>query len=300
MIYTITFNPSLDYLMQVDHFTVGEVNKTRSDDMQAGGKGLNVSRILNELGVQSVAITFLAGFVGQEIERQMNKTDVDCHYIYLKEGNSRINVKIQEKKETQINAAGPKIDAEAMEEFWDILEEVQAGDMVILAGSIPQSVSRNIYKDITRKMIEKGAKVVVDASGSILHDIINLKPYLLKPNQDELYELFDVRVNTIEEARNYAKKLHEMGACNAIISLGEAGAVLAAEDGKIYSCSAPRGSLVNSIGAGDSMIAGFLTGMLAEVGYEDALKLAVASGSATTFSKSLATKKEIQELYESM
>lgn len=300
MIYTVTFNPSLDYIVNVNNLSIGSTNRAQSDMVLAGGKGINVSLILNTLGVDSTAVGFVAGFTGREIVKRVEEAGCSSRFIELSEGLSRINIKIKDRKETEINAAGPKIEKEYLEELWEILEEVETGDMIVLAGSIPASLPRQIYADILKRMTPKGVKVVVDASGTILHDLINLKPYLVKPNQDELHELFDVQVNTIEEAKNYAKKMRGMGARNAMISLGEVGAVLAAEDGMIYSCMAPRGSAVNTVGAGDSMIAGFITGMLAEVGYEDALKLAVAAGSASAFSKTLATQKEIQELYETL
>lgn len=298
MIYTVTLNPSLDYVVNVNNLNIGATNRAQSSTVLAGGKGINVSLILNALGVENTAIGFIAGFTGREILKRVEETGCACRFIELPEGMSRINVKIKDKKETEINAAGPRIEPEYMEELRNILEELEAGDILVLAGSIPASLSRKVYYDLTKKMVSKGVKTVVDASGSILHDLINLKPYLVKPNQDELYELFDVRVNTLGEALSYAKKIREMGARNAMISLGEVGAVLAAEDGKVYSCVAPRGNAVNTVGAGDSMIAGFVTGMLAEVGYEDSLKLAVAAGSASAFSERLADKDEIQQLYE--
>lgn len=298
MIYTVTLNPSLDYVVNVNNLNIGAINRAQSDTVLAGGKGINVSLILNTLGVENTAIGFVAGFTGREIVKRVEETGCSCRFIELPEGMSRINVKIKDRKETEINAAGPKIEQEYMEELRNMLEELEAGDFLVLAGSIPASLSRKTYHDLTKKMVSKGVKTVVDASGSILHDLINLKPYLVKPNQDELYELFDVRVSTLGEAQTYARKIREMGARNAIISLGEVGAVLAAEDGRIYSCVAPRGNAVNSVGAGDSMIAGFITGMLAEVGYEDSLRLAVAAGSASAFSEELATRDEIQQLYE--
>ncbi|MGN0514730.1 MAG: 1-phosphofructokinase [Lachnospiraceae bacterium] len=298
LIYTVTLNPSLDYVVNVNNLNIGGVNRAQSDLVLAGGKGINVSLILNELGMDNTAIGFVAGFTGREIVRRVSESGCNCRFIEMAEGLSRINVKIKDKKETEINAAGPKIDKEYLEELWKILDEIEAGDMIVLAGSIPASMPQKIYADITRKMSGKGVKVIADTSGAVLHDLINMKPFLVKPNQDELYELFDVRVSTLEEAKNYAKKLREMGAQNALVSMGEVGAVLAAADGKVYSCMAPMGNAVNTVGAGDSMVAGFITGILAEVGYEDALKLSIAAGSATAFSKNLATKKEIQELYE--
>lgn len=300
MIYTVTFNPSLDYIVNVNNLNIGATNRAQSDMILAGGKGINVSLILNTLGVSSTAVGYVAGFTGKEIIKRVEEAGCNSRFIELPDGLSRINIKIKDRKETEINAAGPKIEREYLEELWNILEEVEKDDMVVLAGNIPASIPQRIYADIIKKLAPKGIKVVVDASGTILQDVINLKPYLVKPNQDELYELFDVRVNTIDEAKIYVKKMREMGARNAMISLGEVGAVLAAEDGKIYSCMAPRGNAVNTVGAGDSMIAGFITGMLAQVGYEGALKLAVAAGSASAFSKTLATQREIQELYETL
>lgn len=298
MIYTVTFNPSLDYILSVDNLAIGKTNRAQSDMIMAGGKGINVSLILNELGMDNTAIAFVAGFTGQEIKRRVEESECNCCFIELAEGTSRINVKIKDRKETEINTAGPKIERQHIEQLWSMLDNLDNGDILVLAGSIPASVSQSIYADIIKKMSPRGVKVIVDASGAIIHNLLNLKPYLIKPNQDELYELFDVRVQTIEEAKIYVKKLRDMGARNAIISLGESGAVLAGEDGNVYSAVAPIGNAVNTVGSGDSMIAGFITGMLAEVGCNDALKLAVAAGSASAFSKTLATKKEIQELYE--
>lgn len=300
MVYTVTFNPSLDYVLNVDNLNIGATNRASSDNIFAGGKGINVSFVLNTLGVNTTAIGFVAGFTGREIVKRVEEKGCNSRFIELEEGLSRINVKLKERKETEINAQGPRIDGKYIEQLWSILEEVEEGDIVVLAGSVPSSIPRNIYANILKYMQKINVKVVVDADGSMLHDLINMHPYLVKPNQDELHALFDVRVNTIEEAKIYAKKLRDMGAVNAIISLGEVGAVLAADDGKIYSCMAPRGNAVNTVGSGDSMIAGFLTGILAEVGYENALKLAVAAGSASAFSNELATQKEIQELYERM
>lgn len=298
MIYTVTLNPSLDYVVDVENFNIGKINRAQSEYIMAGGKGINVSQVLNSLGISNVALGFVAGFTGREIVRRLEESGCDCRFIELSEGASRINIKIKDKKETEINAGGPRIDKESLKELLDILEETETGDYLVLSGSIPASVPAGIYVSITKMMIKKGVKVIVDTQGKYLHDLIGLKPYLVKPNQDEIYELFDVRVRTIEEARSYALKLRDMGARNAIISLGEVGAVLAGEDGKIYSCTAPRGNVINTVGSGDSMVAGFITGMLADVGCENALKLSVAAGSASAFSRTLATEKEIQELYE--
>ncbi len=298
MVYTVTFNPSLDYVVNVENLNIGATNRAVSDTILAGGKGINVSFILNTLGVSNTAIGFVAGFTGQEIVRKVKEKGCDSRFIELPEGQSRINVKIKDRKETEINAQGPKIEKEYIDELWNILEEVEEDDIVVLSGSIPASIPQNIYSDIIKYLTKKKIKTVVDTDGRMLHNLINLHPYLVKPNQDELYALFDVRVHTIEEAKVYAKRLRDMGAVNAIISLGEVGAVLASEDGKIYTCMAPRGNAVNTVGAGDSMVAGFLTGMLAELGYDKALKLAVAAGTASAFSTELATQKEIQEIYE--
>lgn len=300
MIYTVTFNPSIDYVVDTENFAMGKVNRAKSDNILAGGKGINVSIVLNNLGIKSTVLGFIAGFTGLEIERRVKAAGCGTDFIMLDSGNSRINIKIKDKKETDINAIGPKVDKEHIEKFWEQIEALESGDMLILAGSIPASVPSQIYRDIMKRVANKNIKVVVDAQGMVLHDILNLHPYVVKPNQTELYELFDVKVTTIGEAIPYAKKIRDMGAKNAIISLGEVGAVLAAEDGKVYTCIAPRGNAVNTVGAGDSMIAGFLTGMMAEIGCENALKLGVAAGSASAFSKELGTKKEIQEVYETL
>lgn len=300
MIYTVTFNPSLDYIVSIDDFKFGKTNRTTAELMLPGGKGLNVSTVLQNLGIENTALGFTAGFVGEELKRLAKKHGYHCDFIEAKNGVSRINVKLKDFDGTEINGMGPEIDKEALEIFWKKMENLEAGDTVVLAGSIPASMSKSIYSDILKRCEGRGIRFVVDATGELLKNVLPYRPFLIKPNIHELGELFGVALNTKEDVVPYAKKLQEMGAVNVLVSMAGEGAVLVDETGAVHSTDAPKGKLVNAVGAGDSMVAGFLAGWEVFGDYARTMKMAVAAGSASAFSELLATGEEIQALYETL
>ena len=305
MIYTVTFNPSLDYLVSVGEFAPGRTNRTKTEQMLPGGKGLNVSQVLKNLGFESIALGFAAGFVGEEIIRRMKEKGVSAQLIRLSEGISRINVKLLDVEGTEINGMGPDIPAEALRQLTDRLDGLSEGDFLVLAGSIPASVPKTIYRDICARLSGSGAEVVVDAEGELLMEVLPYRPFLIKPNNHELGGLFGVNLSRRSEVVPYAKRLQEMGARNVLVSLAGEGAVLAAENGEVYESAAPKGKLVNGVGAGDSMVAGFLAGYLGLI-REDRDKLRSAfltglcTGSASAFSHNLAEKEDVFELLKQM
>lgn len=300
MIYTVTFNPSLDYFVSVDDFRLGMTNRTSTEQIFPGGKGINVSTVLGNLGYDSVALGFVAGFTGREICRRM--TDYGCHadFIEIEEGISRINVKIKNIDGTEINGIGPDIPAAKVEELYKRLDLLGEGDVLVLAGSIPASVSDDIYKKIMQRLKHKGVRIVVDASKNLLLNVLEEKPFLIKPNHHELGEIFDVRIISRESAVPYAKKLQTMGARNVLVSMSGQGAVLVDENGQCHMSPAPEGTLVNAVGAGDSMVAGFIAGWLQKKDYHHAFKMGIASGSASAFSEFLATRREVEAVYEQL
>lgn len=296
MIYTITFNPALDYIVSVDDFKMGCTNRTDSELMLAGGKGINVSIVLQNLGQENTALGFIAGFTGEEIRRRLERRGCRTEFITLPEGISRINVKLKNIEGTEINGRGPDIDGESLDKLMTRLKQLEQGDVLVLAGSVPSSVPASVYQDISRLLADKGIMVVVDAAGELLLNVLELKPFLIKPNIHELGEIFGVSLKTAADVIPYARKLQEKGARNVLVSMAGKGAVLAAENGQIYTAPAPEGKLVNGVGAGDSMVAGFLTGFLETGDYKEAFKMGVAAGSASAFSKQLATKAEVESL----
>ena len=293
MIYTVTFNPSLDYIISIDDFKIGKTNRTISELMLPGGKGLNVSTVLHNLGIESTALGFCAGFVGEELKRLAKETGYQCDFIDIKQGVSRINVKMKDFDGTEINGMGPVIDEEALDTFYDKLEGLQEGDTLVLAGSIPTGMPKNIYSDILKHLSGRGIHFVVDATKELLLNVLSYQPFLIKPNNHELGELFGVTLLTKEDVVPYAKKLQEMGAKNVLVSMAGEGAVLVDENGTVHKMDAPKGVLVNAVGAGDSMVAGFLAGWMEKQDYAHAFKMGVAAGSASAFSEFLATKEEI-------
>lgn len=297
MIYTVTFNPSLDYIVEVNDFELGKTNRTKSEQILPGGKGINVSIVLKNLGIDSVALGFKAGFVGDEIEKRTKVLGVRTDFIDIA-GVSRINLKLKSIDGTEINGQGPKIDNESKELLLNKLGGLQSGDTLILAGSIPSTMPSTIYMDIMKGLQDKGVTYVVDATSNLLMNVLPYKPFLIKPNHHELGEIFNVDVQTQDEAIPYAKQLKEKGARNVLVSMGGKGAVLVAEDGVVYKAQTPKGELVNSVGAGDSMVAGFVAGYINTKDYEEAFKMGIASGSASAFSSDLATKSEIENLYK--
>lgn len=297
MIYTVTFNPSLDYIVSVNDFALGMTNRTATERMLPGGKGINVSIVLKQLGVENTALGFAAGFVGDEIIRSVEEAGVQADFIRIPEGVSRINVKLKNIDGTEINGMGPDISAEKLEELLAKLDGMQEGDLLILAGSIPKSLPNDIYRNILERMERKNIITAVDATGDLLKNVLACHPFLVKPNNHELGELFGVKITEREQVAPYAKKLQEQGARNVLVSMGGQGAVLVAETGEVYLAEAPEGELKNSVGAGDSMVAGFISGWISQKNYEHAFRMGVATGSASAFSENLATRQEVQDVY---
>ena len=310
MVYTITFNPSLDYIVTVDDFRQGYTNRTTSELMLPGGKGINVSIVLHNLGVENVAVYFSAGFVGDEITRRIQDTGIKSEEIKLAEGCSRINLKLKSSEGTEINSAGPDISANDIEKLYQRIDELKKGDYLVLAGSIPKSVPETIYSDIMERIAGRGVKVVVDSTRDSLRNSLKYKPFLVKPNIHELGELFGVTLETRESVIPYAEKLREMGAENVIVSVAGDGAVFLSSDGDCFSRPVPKGTLVNGVGAGDSMVAGFLAGYIErfdnrqssdrKVDMEYAFKMGISAGSASAFSEFFATKEEVEKVFETL
>ena len=298
MIYTVTFNPAIDYVVRMDQFILDTVNRTTAEEIYYGGKGINVSTVLKELGQDSVALGFIAGFTGNEIAQGLKKQGIQTDFICLKEGMSRINVKIKAQQETEINGQGPHIDAQALEALFQKLDLLQKDDVLILAGSIPSSMPEDSYEQIMKRMDGKGILTVVDATKNLLVNVLKYHPFLVKPNNHELGEIFQTVLKTSDEIVEAAKKLQQMGARNVLISMAGDGAILVAENGEIHQIGVPKGTVQNSVGAGDSMVAGFMAGYLEKNDYLYALRLGTAPGSATAFSKGLAVKEEIERLLQ--
>ncbi len=298
MIYTVTFNPSLDYIVSINDFKLGKTNRTTSEQMLAGGKGINVSTVLTNLGIENTALGFVAGFMGDEIERKAKEDGIRCDFIHLQEGCSRINVKMKDFDGTEINGMGPAIDDAAVELLMSQLRSLKQGDVLVLAGSIPSSMRDSIYRDIMSELKNKGIHFVVDATKDLLLNVLEFHPFLIKPNNHELGEIFGVELTTRESVVPYAKKLQEMGARNVLVSMAGEGAVLIDERGGVHMMAAPKGTLVNAVGAGDSMVAGFLAGWFQKKDYTHAFKMGVAAGSASAFSELLATKEDIKRIYD--
>lgn len=296
MIYTITFNPALDYIVKMDKFDLGHVNRTTREDVYAGGKGINVSIVLNNLSVENKALGFIAGFTGEEIERRVREFGCDTDFVRLKNGMSRINVKMKADVESEINGGGPDISNEALDELYLKLNALKSGDILVLAGSIPKTLPVDIYERIMKKYGDRGIKFIVDTTGESLLKVLSYKPFLIKPNHHELAELFNVKINSQQEIVEYGKKLQEMGAENVLISMAGDGAILIKSNGEAIYSEVPKGVLKNSVGAGDSMVAGFIAGFIKEEKLEDGFIMGVATGSASAFSEGLATKDKVEEL----
>ena len=297
MIYTVTFNPSLDYIVSVDDFKLWLTNRTSSELILPGGKGTNVSTVLKNLGLESTALGFVAGFTGNEIVKRLNDIGIKSDFISIENGISRINLKLKSIDGTEINGAGPDISEEKVNELMDKLNQLKEGDVLVLAGSIPSSMSDNIYRDIMADLKDRGVMIVVDATKDLLLNVLEYHPFLIKPNNHELGEIFDVKLTTREEVIPYGRKLQVLEASNGLVSMAGEGAVLIAEDGQVFVAPAPKGKLINGVGAGDSMVAGFVAGWIEKQDYEYAFHMGVASGSASAFSENLATKEEIINVY---
>lgn len=301
MIYTVTFNPSLDYIIQVKDFTVGTINKTHYEKILPGGKGINVSIVLSNLGHDSTALGFMAGFTGKEIENSLKNYGCGTDFIHVEKGLSRINVKMKSNEETEINGQGPNITEENIEELYRKLDNIKDGDILVISGSIPSFLPDDIYERIMQRQAGKNVKIVVDATNNLLLKVLKYHPFLIKPNHHELSELFDVTLSTQEEVIPYAKKLQEMGAINVLVSMAGKGAILIDEHGEVHQSEAPKGTVINSVGAGDSMVAGFISGYLeSNKDYAQAFINGVCCGSASAFSENLATKEEVKALLHSL
>ena len=297
MIYTVTLNPSLDYIAECKDFTLGATNRTSSEIIYPGGKGINVSIVLSNLGDRTTALGFLAGFTGEHIDSLIKDMGISSRMIRVDEGMSRINLKLKSKEETELNGMGPNISIIDIARLYQKLESITEDDILVLAGSIPPSVSEGLYSDIMERLKETKIKIVVDATKDLLMNVLDKKPFLIKPNIHELGELFNVKLDSADEALPYALKLKEMGAVNVIISMGKDGAMMVDEYGNSYTMNSPEGKLVNSVGAGDSLVAGFLHKYLETGNYEEAFRYGVCTGSASAFSSALATKEEVEKLY---
>ena len=301
MIYTVTFNPAIDYIVRMnDKLLPGMTNRSDSEDCYFGGKGINVSTILKNLGLESTALGFTAGFTGKAIEESVIGKGIIADFIHLDEGISRINVKIKGEAETEINAQGPKIPEDARNKLFDKVAALKDGDMIILAGSIPNSLPNDVYEKLIALVADKKVDVVVDATKDLLKNVLKYHPFLIKPNNHELGEMFGTVLKTDDEIEFYAKKLQELGARNVLISMAGDGAMLIAETGEKFRIGVPKGKVKNSVGAGDSMVAGFIAGYFKNKSYDEALKMGTAAGSATAFSDDLATGEAILELYKNL
>lgn len=296
MIYTITFNPALDYIVRVQDFKLGQVNRTSYEEVYAGGKGINVSIVLKNLDVENVALGYIAGFTGEEIENKIKAFGCNTDFIKLNNGMSRINVKLKSNEESEINGQGPSISDQDLKELYRKLELLREGDILVLAGSIPATLPKNIYEIIMERLSDKGIRFIVDATGELLLNVLKYKPFLIKPNHHELAELFNATIENEDDIVIYAKKLREMGAQNVLISRAGDEAIFVTEKDEIIKSDVPKGTLINSVGAGDSMVGGFIAGYLKNKSLEEAFKMGVATGSASAFSEGLATKEKVYEL----
>ena len=301
MIYTVTFNPAIDYVIKVDDLTLGKVNRTKREDVYCGGKGINVSNVLSNLGIDSVGLGFIAGFTGDAIEAGAKKLGFQPDFIRLREGMTRINVKIKSNEESEINGQGPVIHDDELEQMFQKIDQLKDGDMLVLAGSIPASLPEDIYERIMERLQGRDIQIVVDATKDLLLNVLKYHPFMIKPNNHELGEMFGIELKDNDEIIEHAKKLQEKGARNVLVSMAGDGAIRVTEDGDVHMGPCPKGEVKNSVGAGDSMVAGFITGYLKSNGnYEEALKMGTAAGSASAFSEDLATGEKIMELYKQL
>ena len=298
MVYTVTLNPALDYVIHIEDFQTGEINRTQREEIQFGGKGINVSTVLTRLGVENTALGFLAGFTGQALAEGLRKNGIQTDFIWLTEGLTRINVKIKAGEETELNGRGPAIPSAALDELFQKLDRLQSGDVLDLSGSIPASLPDDIYQQILRQLEGRGILTVVDAAGELLCAALSYRPFLIKPNHHELGEIFGQTPVTDQELTACAKKLQKQGARNVLVSMAGEGSLLLDETGACHRLGVPRGTVRNSVGAGDSMVAGFLAGWLKTGDYETAHRMGAAAGSATAFSDGLATEAKVLALLD--
>lgn len=300
MIYTVTLNPALDYVMKVGNIRFDDINRSESEEIYYGGKGINVSVILTRLGVENKALGFVGGFTGEKLYEMLKNDGIDCDFNTLKNGYTRINVKIKAQTELDVNAQGPAISREDIALLLEKLDGIKQGDFLVLAGSIPNTLPDDIYERILSRLDGRGINFVVDATGDLLKNVLKYKPFLIKPNHHELGDLFGVETKTEQDIVFYAKKLQEMGARNVLVSRAKDGATLIDEQGYVTTFENVEGELVNSVGCGDSMVGGFLAGWIEKGDYSYALKLGAACGNATAFSQELATANEIKAVFDIM
>ena len=296
MIYTVTFNPSLDYIVRVDDLKLGKVNRVNYENILPGGKGINVSIVLKNLGHDNTALGFTAGFTGREIEASMQKYGVTCDFIDVAEGMSRINVKMKSNEETEVNGLGPNIREADIDALFAKLDELKEGDYLVIAGSVPSTLPGDMYERIMGRLDGRGINIAVDAERDLLTRVLKYHPFVIKPNNHELGDIFGVTLTTKDEVVPYAKKLQEQGARNVLISMAGEGAVFVSEEGEVVMSEAPKGKLVNSVGAGDSMVAGFVAGTIETGDYAQAFRMGLCTGSASAFSEDLATRPEVEAL----
>lgn len=296
MIYTVTLNPALDYVLHTEAITPGQINRSVREEIYFGGKGINVSAVLSRLGEKTTVLGFIGGFTGKELERMLKKENISCDFCEIKNGQTRINIKIRSGKETDINSNGPVITDDDIENLTKKLEKIKNGDYLVLSGSVPESIPDSIYENILGKLENRNILFCVDTAGQLLLNTLSHKPFLIKPNHHELGDIFGVRAESEEEIISCAKKLQSLGALNVLVSRAENGAILITEGGKIYRTKNAVGTLINSVGCGDSMLAGFISGYMRTNDFSYALKLGTACGNATAYSPSLATKEKIEEM----
>lgn len=300
MINTITLNPCLDYVVRVDEFNLGGTNRTSKEEIYPGGKGINVATVAKNLGQEVRAFGFLSGFTGKELQRMISEKGLRDEFVFLNDGMTRINIKLKSGQETEINGQGPSITPQDLDKLYAKLENLGEGEFLVLAGSIPNTLPKDIYKTIMEKFAYKKFNFVVDATGDLLLNVLELRPFLVKPNIHELEELFGEKIDSIEEVAVHARKLQTLGAQNVIVSMGKEGALLLTQDNHMFTRSVPKGKLINSVGSGDSMVAGFISKYIDTKDFELAFKWAVASGSATAFSNDLASNQAVMELLNTM
>lgn len=298
MIYTVTLNPALDYVMKVEKLRKDDINRSKEETLYYGGKGINVSVILTRLGIENKALGFVAGFTGEELERMLKDDGIRCDFNHLNSGATRINVKIKADTELDINAQGPIISEEEIAALLEKLDAVKEGDYLVLAGSVPSTLAPDIYERMLKRLSGKGVNFVVDATGDLLMNVLKYRPFLVKPNHHELGDLFGVTTTTDEAIETYAKKLQALGARNVLVSRSKDGAMLIDENGDAFKIGNAEGRLVNSVGCGDSMVGGFIAGFIQQQDYSHALRLGAACGNATAFSEGLAEPADIDRIYE--
>ena len=300
MIYTLTLNPAIDHIVRLDNLKIGETNRMIEESINAGGKGINVSKLLKNLDEKSIVLGYIAGFTGNEIDRMLKEEGLFTDFICVKNGFARINTKIKSEKETEINGPGLNVDQQEIEKLFDKLDDIKDGDYLFLSGSIPLSMDNGFYAKIMEKLSDKNINIAVDTTGESLNKTLDYSPKIIKPNLRELEELFDCEIKDKIQIEEYSKKLQEMGAKNIIISMGGDGAYFLSEKGDSIFLEAPKGNVIDTVGSGDSMLAGFIYALKNNFSLVEAFKFSVSCGSATAFSEKLATKNEIYKIYKNL